>query len=221
MSQSPEWKLLTLCLPQTRVTCVGETWDAGKFFGNFPYPYMNGMLHLGHAFSLSKVHNSSGSPCSACLCQSRSAVQHLMVSCLMQELPNCTLALFHYSAGLTIKSVSSLCNMQLEFASAFHRLCGKKVLFPQGFHCTGMPIKVSACPNHSYVQHLQLKTARLASGVHGLSCMSIETICVMLARLSAQGFACIQRQCRGGIALCTAFALQCLVTVPKFYSYSL
>ncbi|PNH02764.1 putative leucine--tRNA ligase, cytoplasmic [Tetrabaena socialis] len=26
-----------------------------KFFGNFPYPYMNGMLHLGHAFSLSKV----------------------------------------------------------------------------------------------------------------------------------------------------------------------
>jgi leucyl-tRNA synthetase len=27
----------------------------GKFFGNFPYPYMNGLLHLGHAFSLSKV----------------------------------------------------------------------------------------------------------------------------------------------------------------------
>mmetsp|Transcript_13147 Transcript_13147/g.15928 ORF Transcript_13147/g.15928 Transcript_13147/m.15928 type:complete len:1141 (-) Transcript_13147:440-3862(-) len=26
-----------------------------KFFGNFPYPYMNGMLHLGHAFSLSKL----------------------------------------------------------------------------------------------------------------------------------------------------------------------
>ena len=32
--------------------------------------------------------------------------------------------------------------LQLEFATAFHRLCGKKVLFPQGFHCTGMPIKV-------------------------------------------------------------------------------
>ncbi len=28
---------------------------AGKFFGNFPYPYMNGLLHLGHAFSISKV----------------------------------------------------------------------------------------------------------------------------------------------------------------------
>jgi hypothetical protein len=30
-------------------------YPAGKFFGNFPYPYMNGLLHLGHAFSLSKV----------------------------------------------------------------------------------------------------------------------------------------------------------------------
>ena len=39
------------------VVCAGETWHAGKFFGNFPYPYMNGMLHLGHAFSLSKVRN--------------------------------------------------------------------------------------------------------------------------------------------------------------------
>lgn len=57
-----------------------------KFFGNFPYPYMNGLLHLGHAFSLSK----------------------------------------------------------LEFAAAYHRLCGKDVLFPQGFHCTGMPIKACA-----------------------------------------------------------------------------
>lgn len=26
-----------------------------KFFGNFPYPYMNRFLHLGHAFSLSKL----------------------------------------------------------------------------------------------------------------------------------------------------------------------
>ncbi|GHP08052.1 hypothetical protein PPROV_000679400 [Pycnococcus provasolii] len=60
--------------------------QAEKFFGNFPYPYMNGTLHLGHAFSLSK----------------------------------------------------------LEFASAYHRLCGKNVLFPQGFHCTGMPIKACA-----------------------------------------------------------------------------
>jgi leucyl-tRNA synthetase len=47
---------------------------------------MNGLLHLGHAFSLSK----------------------------------------------------------LEFAAAYHRLLGRRVLFPQGFHCTGMPIKACA-----------------------------------------------------------------------------
>lgn len=29
--------------------------EGEKFFGNFPYPYMNGLLHLGHAFSASKV----------------------------------------------------------------------------------------------------------------------------------------------------------------------
>ncbi|GAB4839099.1 hypothetical protein Ancab_028627 [Ancistrocladus abbreviatus] len=57
-----------------------------KFFGNFPFPYMNGFLHLGHAFSLSKV----------------------------------------------------------EFAAAYHRLRGANVLFPFGFHCTGMPIKAAA-----------------------------------------------------------------------------
>ena len=33
----------------------GQEAPEGKFFGNFPYPYMNGLLHLGHAFSLSKV----------------------------------------------------------------------------------------------------------------------------------------------------------------------
>ncbi|EPY50222.1 cytoplasmic leucine-tRNA ligase Lrs1 [Schizosaccharomyces cryophilus OY26] len=57
-----------------------------KFFGNMPYPYMNGSLHLGHAFTLSKV----------------------------------------------------------EFTCAFERLKGKRVLFPMGFHCTGMPICASA-----------------------------------------------------------------------------
>ncbi|KAG6554492.1 hypothetical protein Mapa_003870 [Marchantia paleacea] len=60
--------------------------EGEKFFGNFPYPYMNGLLHIGHAFSASKV----------------------------------------------------------EFAAAYHRLRGKQVLFPFGFHCTGMPIKACA-----------------------------------------------------------------------------
>ena len=61
-------------------------WDGGKFFATFPYPYMNGMLHLGHGFSLTKA----------------------------------------------------------EFACAYQRLQGKKVLFPFSFYCTGMPIQAAA-----------------------------------------------------------------------------
>ncbi|PPQ63439.1 hypothetical protein CVT24_004971 [Panaeolus cyanescens] len=57
-----------------------------KWFGNFPYPYMNGSLHLGHAFTISKI----------------------------------------------------------EFAAGFERMLGKRVLFPHGFHVTGMPIKASS-----------------------------------------------------------------------------
>ncbi|KAI8819678.1 uncharacterized protein EV422DRAFT_533886 [Fimicolochytrium jonesii] len=57
-----------------------------KFMGTFPFPYMNGLLHLGHSFSFSK----------------------------------------------------------LEFASGYERLKGKRVLFPFGFHVTGMPIKACA-----------------------------------------------------------------------------
>ena len=37
----------------------GEPVPEGKFFGTFPYPYMNGVLHLGHAFSLSKLEFAS------------------------------------------------------------------------------------------------------------------------------------------------------------------
>lgn len=29
-----------------------------KFFATFPFPYMNGRLHIGHSFSLSKVNKS-------------------------------------------------------------------------------------------------------------------------------------------------------------------
>ncbi|KAL4709328.1 hypothetical protein ACJJTC_007060 [Scirpophaga incertulas] len=57
-----------------------------KFMCTFPYPYMNGCLHLGHTFSLSKC----------------------------------------------------------EFSARYYRLKGRKVLFPFGFHCTGMPIKACA-----------------------------------------------------------------------------
>ncbi|KAH7921139.1 leucyl-tRNA synthetase [Leucogyrophana mollusca] len=57
-----------------------------KWFGNFPFPYMNGSLHLGHAFTISKI----------------------------------------------------------EFAAGYQRMLGKRVLFPHGFHVTGMPIKAAS-----------------------------------------------------------------------------
>lgn len=57
-----------------------------KYLITFPYPYMNGVLHVGHAFTLSKA----------------------------------------------------------EFAAGFQRLLGKRVCFPFGFHCTGMPIAAAA-----------------------------------------------------------------------------
>lgn len=49
---------------------------------------MNGSLHLGHAFTISKI----------------------------------------------------------EFAAGYQRMLGKRVLFPHGFHVTGMPIKVRGRP---------------------------------------------------------------------------
>ncbi|XP_032431921.1 leucine--tRNA ligase, cytoplasmic [Xiphophorus hellerii] len=39
---------------------VGETSNKNKYFVSFPYPYMNGRLHLGHTFSLSKCEFAVG-----------------------------------------------------------------------------------------------------------------------------------------------------------------
>ncbi|KAG1379388.1 hypothetical protein G6F61_004992 [Rhizopus arrhizus] len=57
-----------------------------KYMACMPYPYMNGRLHLGHAFTFSKV----------------------------------------------------------EFCIGYERMKGRRALLPQGFHCTGMPIKACA-----------------------------------------------------------------------------
>ncbi len=57
-----------------------------KFMGTFPYPYMNGKLHLGHAFTMCKV----------------------------------------------------------DFECRWKQINGYNVLFPFGFHCTGMPICAAA-----------------------------------------------------------------------------
>lgn len=57
-----------------------------KYMATFPYPYMNGVLHLGHAYTFSKV----------------------------------------------------------EYQCNYQRMKQKNVLWPFGFHCTGMPIQASA-----------------------------------------------------------------------------
>ena len=57
-----------------------------KYMITFPFPYMNGRLHLGHAFTITKA----------------------------------------------------------EFQAGYQRMKGKNVLFPFGFHGTGMPIKACA-----------------------------------------------------------------------------
>ncbi|MEW5310396.1 MAG: hypothetical protein WDW38_002197 [Sanguina aurantia] len=67
--------------------------------------------------------------------------------------------------------------IQLEFASAYQRLCGKNVLFPQGFHCTGMPIKACAdkltrelekfgCPPVFPTEEEQDSSKAYAAGLH-------------------------------------------------------
>jgi leucyl-tRNA synthetase len=33
---------------------------------------------------------------------------------------------------------------KIEFLTRYERMQGKRVLFPLGFHCTGMPIKVTS-----------------------------------------------------------------------------
>lgn len=95
-SRQSEWQNLNIFQSNAPPPPPTSIPNQDKFFGNFPFPYMNGLLHLGHAFSISK----------------------------------------------------------LEFKCAYERLQGKNVLFPQGFHCTGMPIKVIFIFNLKSILHL-------------------------------------------------------------------
>ena len=48
-------------LPQTAHLTPAQLQETfPKWFGNFPYPYMTGPLHLGHAFTISKVEFAAG-----------------------------------------------------------------------------------------------------------------------------------------------------------------
>ena len=77
-----------------------------KFFGTFPFAYQNGVMHLGHAYTMSK----------------------------------------------------------LEFKARFMKLKGYNVLFPIGFHGTGMPIV--ACAN-------RLKESL---SIHNITTLNIDTL---------------------------------------------
>ena len=91
-----------------------------KYFITFPYPYMNGRLHIGHIFSMSKC----------------------------------------------------------EFQARYQRLIGKNVLFPFGFHCTGMPIAAAAKrvenefkEDPNIIEHI--KENKLKKGKKGLAQVEI------------------------------------------------
>lgn len=86
---------------------------------------MNGLLHLGHAFSLSKVQcTQPGMP----VMRGHKSKMSVAAAAHGER---------HTHAGQPPAVL-----LQLVFASGYHKLVGKQVLFPQGFHCTGMPIKV-------------------------------------------------------------------------------
>lgn len=85
-----------------------------KYFITFPYPYMNGRLHLGHMFTFSKA----------------------------------------------------------EFEARYQRMKGKYVLFPFGFHCTGMPIKASA---DKLAIELDTGKAVTSKGTHAKTAAKTET----------------------------------------------
>lgn len=93
-----------------------EEKNKGKYFTTFPYPYMNGYMHLGKykkntfAYLLILRYND-----------------FILFSCL-----------FIYNIGHAF-SLS-----KCEFSVRYQKQLGKNVLFPFSFHCTGMPMQAAA-----------------------------------------------------------------------------
>lgn len=85
--------------------------------------------------------------------------------------------------------------LQLEFACAYHRLTGKRVLFPQGFHCTGMPIKVQNCAGTEHGTELYTLSPS--------SCTTVLSISPMGSPLAYE-ITAIQHFCTSGSRVSTS-----------------
>ena len=49
-----------------------------------------------------------------------------------------------------------MCIYCIQFAVGYEQMKGKRCLFPFGFHCTGMPIKVCTCDSTSMYMNVYL-----------------------------------------------------------------
>lgn len=111
--------ILPFCFPSSK----------NKYFVTFPYPYMNGRLHLGHTFSLSKCEVGLRSK----------EIDSVKSLCTYDRYLRCR----YSTTWITWLWVSPVELVSFKFAVGYQSLKGKKCLFPFGLHCTGMPIKVS------------------------------------------------------------------------------